>query len=171
MEATKLIIMIASGVLGTLSYSLLKYYNNGLGGSLKEKRWAFLLSIPLIIFTFVGIAFIFSNILTKDKESIYKKQMTELDNFKKVIDNLNTYYTEYKNQLEESSRELERLKKEHDLLKPIVESEKKSVDSILSYYSTSQNKWRWIEIGISFIVGLFVSTVYDLIKKAISTRN
>lgn len=109
------------------------------------------------------------NIKTGGHEKSYVKQIQELEDIGKSISDLNNFIDLQKKKLQESENILQSLKKEHDTLKPIVDTEREVIEKIFVVQSQKAMDRIWQERIISFFLGilasLFASFIYGLFHR------
>jgi len=91
------------------------------------------------------------------------QQINNLSDIQSSLSQLQDYVTDQKNNLQSLNQDISSLKKEKSQLEEVVSIENKKVEAVLSQYEKAQNKRRWLDIFISFLVGIFSSLTVTFI--------
>ena len=89
----------------------------------------------------------------------YDEKILLLNNTENNLKSVLGFVKDQKNQLIESEIILERLKKEQSSLKPIVEADRKLIDSIFELQEKRTQERIWFERGLSFLLGILASLI------------
>ncbi|MCI5121704.1 MAG: hypothetical protein D3908_11040 [Candidatus Electrothrix sp. AUS4] len=121
------------------------------------------------IVTSKGIVSYNTYLKTDAQEKSYAQQMQELEYMGKSISDLNNFIKLQKKKLKNSENILKSLKKEHDTLKPIVDTEREVIEKIFAVQSQKAMDRIWKERVVSFFLGilasLFASFIYGLFQR------
>ena len=102
-----------------------------------------------------------------NKETLEHKsfvdQIQSLNNIEKSLDDLIVFVNSQKDKLKDSERVLISLKKEHETLKPIVESEREVIKNIFALQSQITTDKIWKERIISFFLGILASVIASFV--------
>jgi ABC-type multidrug transport system fused ATPase/permease subunit len=124
----------------------------------------------IIIIPIFVISLQYSNEVEQAKRlqnSTYTKQIQSLSETHDKLRSLIDFVDNEKRQIEVSQKILQSLKSEHDKLKPIVESDRKTIESILAAQDArnqiAQSWERWIGFFLGILASLVASFVYGFI--------
>lgn len=90
-------------------------------------------------------------------------QIKNLSSIQKSLSELQSYVTEQKNLLQNLNKDISSLKEEKAELEQVVSLDNDKIELVLRQYEQDQQKRRWLDILISFFVGVFSSTTATLI--------
>jgi hypothetical protein len=90
-------------------------------------------------------------------------QITNLSGIQKSLSELQNYVTDQKNLLQNLNKDISSLREEKAELEQVVAIENDKIELVLKQYEKAQEKRKWIDILISFFVGVFSSTTATLI--------
>ena len=93
------------------------------------------------------------------------KQITNLSNIQESLSKLQTYVTDQKGLLKNLGMDISSLKEQKAELEQVVALENDKIELVLKQYQKAQQKRRWLDILISFFVGIFSSLTVTLIFK------
>lgn len=93
------------------------------------------------------------------------KQITNLSNIQESLSKLQTYVTDQKGLLKNLGKDISSLKEQKAELEQVVALENDKIELVLKQYQKAQQKRRWLDILISFFVGIFSSLTVTLIFK------
>ena len=116
--------------------------------------------IVSIISAFVSM-YLFQGESSKDISA----RITNLSGIQKSLSELQSYVTDQKNLLQNLNKDISSLKEEKAELEQVVALENDKIELVLKQYEKAQQKRRWVDILISFFVGVFSSTTAALIFK------
>lgn len=85
-------------------------------------------------------------------------QIKNLSMIQKSLSDLQSYVADQQSSLQNLNRDISSLKKEKADLEQVVALENDKIKLVLSQYDKSQQERRWLDILISFFVGVFSST-------------
>ena len=101
----------------------------------------------------------------------YAKQLQALDETRASLQSLLEFVDNERRQLELSEQALQSLKSEHERLKPIVESDRKTIDALFAAQEArnqaAQSTERWIGFGLGVLASLIASLVWAVIVYAV----
>lgn len=89
----------------------------------------------------------------------YERQLATLNGIESSLTTLSAFVVAQKQRLQESEAVLDSLRKEHDTLTPIVETDRKVVDSIFALQSQRAANTIWTERIVGFSFGVLASLV------------
>jgi hypothetical protein len=137
-----------------------------------NSQWLFSGIGVILVSVIISIAFnadIEKNNKTGGQEKSYARQIQELEDIETSISDLNNFIELQKRKLQESENILQSLKKEHDTLKPIVDTEREVIEKIFIVQSQKAMDRIWKERVVSFFLGilasLFASFIYGLFQR------
>jgi uncharacterized membrane protein YjjP (DUF1212 family) len=148
---------IVSGLLSIIAMVLTTF------GSISMYKRIYLYRIFALI-TIIAFSMFFlstrknNNIPTQNTPT-YTDQLLSLDNITKSLHDLLTFVESQKAGLKETEAVLSQLKEEKDRLRPIVESDKQLVASILDAKLARENEYKWKDRFISFFIGFIASAL------------
>ena len=93
------------------------------------------------------------------------EQITNLSNIQESLAKLQTYVTDQKGLLKNLGKDISSLKEQKAELEQVVALENDKIELVLKQYQKAQQKRRWLDILISFFVGIFSSLTVTLIFK------
>lgn len=93
------------------------------------------------------------------------EQITNLSNIQESLSKLQTYVTDQKGLLKNLGKDISSLKEQKAELEQVVALENDKIELVLKQYQKAQQKRRWLDILISFFVGIFSSLTVTLIFK------
>ncbi|MBW2664450.1 MAG: hypothetical protein JRD93_21355 [Deltaproteobacteria bacterium] len=93
------------------------------------------------------------------KDETYNEQIQALNDVEKSLNNLVDFVGRQKHKLRESEDILNALKKEHDTLKPVIETEREIIQKIFAIQSKRYMDNIWKERVVSFFVGVLASVI------------
>lgn len=163
MEPIKIVLIIGGPLFGFITFLLLRHYNSGLGGSLYSKRWFLRIAVITLLLSLTSIVLYFA-IPNKQNKILDNQLIIKIDEYEKAIKELNEYANNQTNKLKETNLRLEELKAEHKKLELIVQAERKAIESLLEINDKRQAKQKWIDRGISFLMGIIYTLIYYVIN-------
>lgn len=98
--------------------------------------------------------YLFQGTPSKDVDA----QIKNLGAIQKSLSDLQSYVTDQRSSLQNLNKDISSLKKEKAELEQVVALENNKIKLVLSQYDKSQKERRWLDILISFFVGVFSST-------------
>ena len=101
--------------------------------------------------------------ILKERNGSYTVQMDELNKVEGSLKNLLSFVNQQKESLSESQTSIERLKKEEQQLRPVVEADRKLVEAVLATRAQADSRAAWKERTIGFAIGLLSSFLASLI--------
>ena len=105
----------------------------------------------------------------ENKNQTYELQVKTLSEIQASINNLSKFVQSQKEQLKQSKQTVDSLKEEQKTLKPVVEADRKIVESILLLQGQQQkaNIWqeRLIGFGLGIVGSLLASLIFAGIKR------
>jgi hypothetical protein len=123
-------------------------------------RWQlfWLRFVIVLTFTLVGAAVIavVAQVLDKERRP-FDQKIVKLQETEGSIKDLLSFVQEQRAKLVESQEIVAGLQTEHEKLKPVVETDRKIVDAVLSAQADRQKIDVWVERGYGFIIGVFGS--------------
>ena len=132
------------------------------GSNPKGHLLTFILSLASIILYFV---------VPNNNDKILGNQLNiKINEVEKSINGLNEYIKSQTVKINETNQKLDELKTEHKKLEPIVQIERKSVESLFVISEKRQAKQKWIDYGISFIMGIISTLVCNSIVKILQRK-
>jgi len=99
----------------------------------------------------------------------YSTQLEFLENIEQSLVRLNGFVALQKKKLTESQSVLDDLKDEHDKLKPIVEADRKIIDTVFALQEEREKNKIWLDRTISFFLGILASMIASLVFTLIRT--
>lgn len=90
-------------------------------------------------------------------------QITNLNSIQKSLSELQGYVTDQKNLMQNLNKDISSLKEEKAELEQVVAIKNDKIGLVLKQYEKAQQKRKWLNILISFFVGVFSSTTATLI--------
>ncbi|MEO5331715.1 MAG: hypothetical protein H7839_06795 [Magnetococcus sp. YQC-5] len=90
-------------------------------------------------------------------------QIANLSGIQKSLSELHNYVTDQKNLLQNLNKDISSLREEKAELEQVVAIENNKIELVLKQYEKAREKEQWIDIFISFLVGVFSSTTATLI--------
>lgn len=93
----------------------------------------------------------------------YTQQIQALNDVEKSLSNLSAFVDLQKKQLKESEDIINSLKKEHDTLKPIVDTEREVLKKIFALQAQMAMDNIWKERIVSFFLGILASVIASFI--------
>jgi hypothetical protein len=90
-------------------------------------------------------------------------QIKNLSGIQKSLSELQSYVTNQKYLLQNLNKDIASLKLEKAELEQVVALENNKIELVLKQYEKAQQKRRWLDILISFLIGVFSSTTVVLI--------
>ena len=101
----------------------------------------------------------------------YAKQLQALDETRASLQSLLEFVDKERRQLELSEQALQSLKSEHKRLKPIVESDRKTIDALFAAQEArnqaAQSSERWIGFSLGVLASVIASLVWAVIVYAV----
>jgi len=91
------------------------------------------------------------------------EQVQSLNNVEKSLNDLIVFVNSQKEKLKDSEQILSSLKKEHETLKPIVETEREVIEKIFALQSKMSTDTIWKERVISFFLGVLASVIASFV--------
>lgn len=105
----------------------------------------------------------------------YASQVQKLEETRANLQALLQFVDEERQNLRASEQALQTLKKEHELLRPLVESDRKTIDALFAAQEArnqvAQSTERWIGFGLGVISSLLASFIWAVFSYARSRRN
>ena len=142
----------------------------------RDKGTRYQIAMALIsIILAIGVG-IFGNLLAThiDKQQEFSAQLKSLNEVEKSLKNLVTFVEAQKHALSESQSVIDRLKKEEQMLRPVVEADRQMVDAVLQAQAARQRNEIWVERIVAFFLGvtssIFASFVYSSIRSVLRRR-
>ncbi|KIF54460.1 hypothetical protein HPY09_15850 [Vibrio cholerae] len=97
-------------------------------------------------------------------------QLDELDKFDEGLKNLTAFVQLQKEQLTEQQKVISELEKKRSELEPIVESQTEVVEAIFRVQEQREQRGKWFDIGLGFVLGIIGSLISSVIFKLIEKR-
>jgi len=159
-----ILIVVAIGILSAFYLpEFLKY----IGLDFLSDNYLF---ISFIVMILSSISVLTNMIFSKHRRNIepsnndaFSKHINELERASDSIKSLEKFIVQQKSDLVKNKKTLDKLNPKRKKLKPIVESEKELVDSILSIQTENQSKKVFKERFIGFFLGLLSSAIASLV--------
>ena len=111
-------------------------------------------------------------LIPDDKPESYTTQIESLEMIQDSLVKLNEFIIAQKNKLNESQSVINELKDEHEKLKPIVEADRKIIDTVFALQEEREKNRIWLDRAVSFFLGILASMiaslVFTIIRNAIS---
>jgi vacuolar-type H+-ATPase subunit I/STV1 len=105
----------------------------------------------------------------------YASQVQKLDETRTNLQALLQFVDDERQNLRVSEQALQTLKKEHEQLRPLVESDRKTVDALFvaqeARNQVAQSTERWVGFGLGVISSLVASFIWAVFSYARSRRN
>jgi serine/threonine protein kinase len=89
----------------------------------------------------------------------YADQLDKLNSVQNSLEGLADFVIKQKQKLKESQQVLDEMQSKHDQLKPVVETERKVVETIMQLEFERRQKTVWIELLIGFVLGIVASII------------
>jgi hypothetical protein len=128
----------------------------------KEHYLAIIGALFSIIGAVMSIAIEFYDKAEKRNSLMYEKQIDSLNQIENSINILKEFVQNQKKYLEESQIAVNLLKEEEELLKPVVEADRKIVDALFKIQAQQQSKSIWLDRAFGFFIGIASSLVASL---------
>ena len=139
-----------------------EFYLKSISKSRQKARTALLSSIAgLIISVFAG--FLFPVLFDRQDKTEISEQITDLDNIQNSLENLQDYVVNQKEILKTLDSDISTLNERKEKLELMLEIDNEKLELLLSEIENKKKSKRWIEILISFLVGVFSSTTVALV--------
>lgn len=97
-------------------------------------------------------------------------QLDELDKFDEGLKNLTAFVQLQKEQLTEQQKVISELEKKRSELEPIVESQTEVVEAIFRVQEQREQRGKWFDVGLGFILGIIGSLISSVIFKLLEKR-
>jgi hypothetical protein len=107
-----------------------------------------------VLLSFLSIMSVFDS---GPSEETIENKIQDLNNIKQALYELEEFIEKQKGELVERGQLVEDLKNQKEILEPLIEADKKLVESIMSTYEKRAKNDRWINIGAGFITGILSS--------------
>ena len=138
-------------------------------------RWLF--SSWIQLFIAIVSALISIIIIVNQKEppnvqtgSLYTSQIQTLDGVERSLEKLTSFVRQQKQMIQEAQGTLEGLKNEQDKLKPLLEADRRVVESLLQIQAEKQNREIWSERATGFFIGIAASLVASFLFSFVGVR-
>ena len=99
----------------------------------------------------------------------YSTQLESLENVEQSLVKLNEFVASQKQKLTESQNVINKLKDEHEKLKPIVEADRKVIDTVFALQEGRVKNKMWQDRAVSFFLGILASMIASLVFTLIRT--
>jgi hypothetical protein len=103
------------------------------------------------------------DLANKQPEASFTKQIEQLDKVQKSLNTLSVFVSEQKKHLKQSQQTIENLKSEQEKLQPIIDADKKIVETLLSLQAEKNRSNIWGERLIGLFLGVAGSLIASLI--------
>ncbi len=124
--------------------------------------WIVLSSAGLII-SILGIVVSIGEKVDIDKTPEIQNEIENLDNIKESLQFLEEYVQDQIEHLSSLDLDIETLKKEKNELDQIISTNQDIVQSIIERYESQQPQYNWMQMLISFLIGMFSSLTVVLL--------
>ena len=135
----------------------------------RDKGTRYQIVVALIsIFLAISVGIV-GNLISKhiNKQQEFSTQLKSLNEVEDSLKNLVTFVEAQKHALSESQSIIDRLKKEEQKLRPVVEADRRMVDAVLQAQAAYQRKEIWIERIVAFFLGIASSIVASFVYSSI----
>ena len=126
------------------------------------RRWALpsKLSFTASLASFIGLIIaIFSMLIQPKSSDDIDSKIKELDNIQVALTTLNSYVDRQQKILKNISTEKTTIEQEKNKLQKALEIDKDKLDALIEYQTTQERGNKWLEILISFLIGVLSSSV------------
>jgi len=137
----------------------------------KKFRFDYFFGIFSALGFITTLLYFVSSINPKSQDNEIINQIKRLDEAKQSLTLLTKYIDEQKKSIIETEKTVKSLKEEQSKLKPLVESDKKIVEDILSIHAERNKINIWIDRLLAFILGVLSSLVAAFIFRKIEMKN
>jgi len=123
------------------------------------------------LFSIIGLILSIATFIIQPRVSTdIEKKIQELDNIKVALSTLSTYVDKQQSSLKALSTQKIELEKERERIQKILKIDKENLDAFLQYQLAQRKNRAWIEIVISFFVGVLSSSVVTFSAIALQKR-
>ena len=130
-------------------------------------RFSFLAAFMSIIALVLSIA---TYLLQPSVSTEIEKKIQELDDIKGALTTLSTYVDKQQGTLRKLSTEKVTLEKERDRIQKVLDIDKERLDALLQYQLAQDKGRAWIEIVISFFIGVLSSSAVTFTAIALQNK-
>lgn len=123
----------------------------------KQKAKAFAVSSVAGLIVSIISALLSMYLFQGEASKDISTQIANLSEIQKSLSNLQGYVTEQKDLLQNLNRDISSLREEKAELEQVVSIENDKIELVLKQYEKAQQRRKWIDILISFFVGVFSS--------------
>lgn len=118
------------------------------------------LSLLGALMSILSLAFAVVSLIYQPSSSTdIQSKIKELDNIQVALATLNTYVDNQQKTLKNISEQKSNLEKEQNRIQSALKIDKEKLDDLLEYQLTQQRRGIWLELLISFSVGVLSSSV------------
>ncbi|MDL1968797.1 MAG: hypothetical protein LWW97_09700 [Deltaproteobacteria bacterium] len=136
----------------------------------KNEEWIFSGFRVFIVGIIISItANITADKVKQDTLESYSTQLESLENVEQSLVKLNEFVASQKQKLTESQNVINKLKDEHEKLKPIVEADRKVIDTVFALQEGRVKNKMWQDRAVSFFLGILASMIASLVFTLIRT--
>lgn len=119
----------------------------------------------------MGVTLGIVSILFQETEKVdINAKIMELEEVKKSLSTLNSYIDTQQKNLKRLSTEKVLLENEKERIKKILEIDKEKLNSLLEYQIIQDKSRAWIELLISFFIGVLSSSFVTFVAISIQSR-
>lgn len=133
----------------------------------KINAWAAIASLAGMLLSILSMQLLF---FQPQPSTSIEKKIHELDNIKVALSTLSTYVDKQQTSLKAISTKKIELEKERERIQKILKLDKESLDAFLQYQLAQRKSHAWMEILISFFVGVLSSSVVTFTAIALQKR-
>ncbi len=126
--------------------------------------------VSILVAFFIGFM-AYVDTVAKEKKELqvrskyleYDSQLTQLDITVKNLKDLLLFVHSQKSKLQESQSTIEKLKQEHQTIKPLVDADKKVIDALFSVQENRYKNRVWLDRLYGFVFGVLASLLASAI--------
>jgi hypothetical protein len=129
----------------------------------KQRARSYVASSIIGLVVSVISAFMSMYIFQGESSKDISEKVENLSSIQKSLSDLQAYVTDQKGLLQNLNKDISSLKEEKAELEQVVAIENDKIELVLKQYEKAQQKRRWLDILISFFVGVFSSTTATML--------
>lgn len=129
----------------------------------KKRSRAFAYSSIIGLLTSILSAFLSTYLYRGEPSKNISEQVSNLSNIQDSLSKLQSYVSDQKYLLTNLDKDITNLKEQKAELEQVVAIENDKIELVLKQYDKAQQKRRWLDILISFFVGIFSSLTVTLL--------
>lgn len=134
----------------------------------EPSRLSLIGSISSLLVIIIGLSSLF--LIKSNTEPGIHEKLEELDNIQSALSTLNSYVEGQQNTLKELSTNKDSLIAERDKIQKLLIIDRENADSLLKYLLAKKNEKFWLEILVSFFVGVLSSSLVTLLAVFIQSK-